>query len=394
MRAPDAPVVVLGAGYAGLSAANAIGRARRGRLPVTLVDRHDFHVLRTELFELGKIARDPSNLAAWAVPLSKALVRHRVAAVQGEVESIDLPGKQVRVAGRSVPFGALVIALGSVPAYYGVPGAEQFTHQVYRFAGAQRLGDALRRLETESAEWPTGQRPQVVVVGGGSTGTEVAAEIATTRWTRVVRRRAHAPQVTMVTGAAPFLDGIASKVVRHARRLLTKERVTLVEGVNVQRIEARAAVLQDGSRCAFDLAVWCAGVQAPPIVRSLAARHGHAGRLEVTPHLELPEWPGVFAVGDVMELRDPTTGVLVPATAQAALAEAPVAGRNVVARLEGRPLQPFRYRPKGTIISVGVRRAVGDVAGIPIWGRPAAGVATIQQREYAYRARHRRTASR
>ncbi|HZY71049.1 MAG TPA: FAD-dependent oxidoreductase [Thermoplasmata archaeon] len=389
-----APVAVLGAGYAGLSAANAIGKARRRRVAVTLIDRHDFHVLRTELFELGKIARDPANLAAWAVPLSKALIRHRVDAVQGEVEGIDLARKEVRVAGRSVPYRALVIALGSVPAYYGVPGAEQFTHQVYRFAGAQRLGEALRRLETESADWTDERRPRIAVVGGGSTGTEVAAEIATARWSRVVRRRARAPLVTMITGAVPFLDGLAPSLVAHARRLLTQAKVTLVEGVNVERIDAGTARLKDGTELGFDLAVWCAGVQAPPIVRTLPGRHGHAGRLEVTPELELPDWPGVFAVGDVMELRDPTSGVLVPATAQAALAEAPVAGRNVVARLEGRTLEPFRYRPKGTIVSVGVRRAVGDVAGIPIWGRTAAGVATLQQREYAYRARHRRTTSR
>ena len=379
---------MLGAGYAGLSFAHAANRAARGRFPVTVVDRHPFHVLRTELYEVGEIARDPEHMDAWAVPFAEALDDTTLRQHVGEVEAIDLDRHQVRVGGEALTYGALAICLGSVPAYYGVPGAEQETHQVYRLGGARRLGAALRQLETESAGWADLRRPEVVVVGGGSTGTEVAAEIATVDWPSVVGTSAREPRVRLVTGKIPFLEGLPEGLVRHARELLGKAGVEMIEGLNVERVEAKAAHLEGGVRVPFDVAVWCAGVQVPPLVRALPTAHGRAGRLAVGPTLELPEWPGVFGVGDVVEFKDPKTGMLVPATAQAALAEAPVAGKNAVARIQGRPLRPFRYREKGVIVSVGVGRGAGRVAKVTVWGSPAALIAALQQKEYTLRVRH------
>ncbi|MCI4344742.1 MAG: FAD-dependent oxidoreductase [Thermoplasmata archaeon] len=390
MATEERGILVLGAGYAGLSFAHAARGAGRGRFPVTVVDRHPFHVLRTELYEVGEIARDPEHLDAWAVPFTQALDDPALGQIVGEVESIDLERHCVRVSGEEVPYGALAICLGSVPAYYGVPGAEAETHQVYRMAGARRLGAALRQLEIESASWTDLRRPEVVVIGGGSTGTEVAAEIATVDWGSIVGVAATEPHVRLVTGKIPFLDGMPEGLVRHARRLLVKSGVELIEGLNVERVEPKVAHLEGGMRLPFDLAVWCAGVQVPPIVRALPTAHGRAGRLAVDEHLELPQWPGVFGVGDVIEFKDPATGMLVPATAQAALAEAPVAGRNAVARLQRKALQPFRYREKGVIVSVGVGRGAGRVAKVTVWGSPAALLAALQQKEYARRVRHGR----
>jgi NADH:quinone reductase (non-electrogenic) len=383
-------ILVLGAGYAGLSFAHAARRASRGKFPVTVVDRHPFHVLRTELFEVGEIARDPEHLEAWAVPFTQALEDPGIGQLVGEVEAIDLARRQVRVSGQDVPFGALAICLGSVPAYYGVPGAESGTHQVYRMAGARRLGAALRQLEVDSASWTDQRRPEVTVIGGGSTGTEVAAEMATVDWPAIVGAPAKEPRVRLVTGKVPFLDGMPEGLVRHARRLLVKSGVDLIEGLNVERIDAKLARLEGGVTVPFDVAVWCAGVQVPPIVRALPTVHSRAGRIAVDEYLALPEWPGVFGVGDVIEFKDPATGMLVPATAQAALAEAPMAGRNAVAWLTGGRLQPFRYREKGVIVSVGVGRGAGKVARATVWGSPAALIAALQQRQYAYRVRHGR----
>ncbi|HEY6238487.1 MAG TPA: hypothetical protein VIZ68_04805, partial [Thermoplasmata archaeon] len=108
-------------------------------------------------------------------------------------------------------------------------------------------------------------------------------------------------------------------------------------------------------------------------------------------HLEVPHHPGAFAVGDVAEFQDPTTGVIAPATAQAALAEAPVAGANLVARVLGRPLVVFRYRQRGVIVSVGVGKASGRAAGLTIWGNPAAILKTFVEKGYSYATKHRTT---
>jgi NADH:quinone reductase (non-electrogenic) len=230
--------------------------------------------------------------------------------------------------------------------------------------------------------------PTVVVVGGGSTGTELAAEISTTDWRKAVGRPVRRPRVRLVTGAVPLLEGFPARMVRHARQLLGKAGVELVEGRNATRVDAASLTLKGGDTEPFDLCVWCAGVQAPEMVRKLPGRHGHGGRLLVDEHLELPGHPGVFAVGDVAEVTDPKTGLLVPSTAQAALIEAPFAGANLVARARSEPLIPFEYHSRGVIVSVGRRRAVATIKRFTLWGTPAGFLQWLAEKEYSASARH------
>lgn len=378
------PALVLGAGYAGVRLAHAVDRLGRGRIPVVLIDRHPMHVLRTELYEVGRLAGDSQAADRLTLSIRRVLEGTRVQFREGEVEAIDLPTRSVRVGGEDLPFRALAICLGSVPAYYGVPGAREFTHMVYRLPAAQRLASALRQLEATSATWPTGRRPEVVVVGGGSTGTEVAAEIATVPWARIVGHDARTPQVRLVTGSVPFLAGLHPALIRHARELLGRAGVEMVEGRNVARVERDRLQLDDRvTELPFDLCVWAAGVQAPDLLRSLPVPHGHAGRLKVEPTLEVPGHPGVFSVGDTVEFEDPETHLIAPATAQAALSEASTAGANLVARWLGKPLRAYRYREKGTIVSVGRNAASGTTRHLTIWGAPAKLLKRAVEREYA-----------
>lgn len=383
----DGPIVVLGAGYAGLRIVHDFGRAAKGRFPVVLVNRLPQHVLRTELYEVDRLAAAGPSARRWAVPMAKALGSSGATYREGEVAAIDLVRRTVSVAGSEVAYRALAICLGSVPAYYGVAGADVHAHSVYRLSGAQRLASALREAEAAGAA-PGGRPPRVVVVGGGATGTELAAEIATARWDRVVGAKAPTPEVTLVTGSVPFLEGLPSGLVAHARALLARAHVRMIEAKNAKTVRPDAVVLADGTEVPFDVAAWCAGVQAPPLLRSLPVPHGHGGRLAVDPHLELPGFPGVFAVGDVAEFVDPRTRMVVPATAQAALAEAPVAATNLLARLTGRPLRSFVYREHGVIVSLGLRQAAAAAGRLTIWGSPAALFKRVVEKEYAVATGH------
>jgi NADH:quinone reductase (non-electrogenic) len=364
------PVLVLGAGYAGLELWHALRRGARGRYPIRLVDRHPVHVMRTELYEIARLAEAEGQVSPWVVPLQGLLSEPEDALLTGTVEAIDLDHHEIRLDGNSIPYRALAICLGSVPAYYGVSGADTYCHSVYRFSGAQKLAQAIRDAVGRNAGRTEGARPRVVVVGGGSTGTEVAGEIATADWSRSVGRPVQPPEVQLVVGSLPLLAGLAPALVSRARKLLDAAGVQLVEGVNARKVEREELELENGTRLPFDVAVWAAGVQAPPIVRALPVEHGRSGRIRVDPNLEVPGHPGVFCVGDVAEFLDPGSHFPVPATAQAAVAEAPVAARNLLARLDGRPLRPFVYRERGVIVAVGARKAVGRVGGLTLGGRP------------------------
>ncbi len=377
------PLVVLGAGYAGLTVAREVARLGGRELPVVLVDRHPVHVLRTELYEVGRLAAPGADLGRWTVPLAEVFGDAAVTVREATVEGIDLAAREVRTSTGTVPFRFLAIALGSVAAYYGVPGAPEFTHQVYRLSGAVRLARAIREIEAASPALPGERAPRLVVVGGGSTGTELAAEIATTDWARLTGVAARTPEVVLVVGSLPFLAGFPPSLVEHARDLLRKAGVAVMSGTNVVRVEDRRVHLEDGTVLACDVVVWCAGLEAPPVVAGLPVPRSRAGRLRVEPTLELPGQPGVFALGDSAEVRDPTSGLLAPATAQAALAEARVVAGNVIARARDGPLRTFTYREKGVAVALGLGQGAASVRHLTIWGRPAALLKRAVEREYA-----------
>lgn len=381
----DPPLVVLGGGYAGLTLAHGVWRRAKGSVPTVLVDRSPQHVLRTELYEVGALALAAAGEGAdrWTVPLAKVFERTSVTCQQTSVVGIDLKARTVHTEVGELPFGELAICLGSEPAYYGVPGARENTHQVYGLAGAVRLVRAIVDVERASQGLPGERRPRVIVVGGGSTGTEVAAEIATVDWRRSAGPGARAPEVVLVTGSLPFLAGLSPPLVRHAERTLRSAGVALIRGRNTVMVDPGRVHLEDGTVLAADLVVWCAGVEAPEVVRRLDAPHGRGGRLRTTPTLELPEAPGVYAVGDVAEFVDPVSGVVAPATAQAAIAQARAVAENVVARRKGLRPKPFSYREKGVIVALGLGRGAAALHRLTLWGRPAGFLKRLVEREYA-----------
>jgi NADH:ubiquinone reductase (H+-translocating) len=382
-KPPMPQAVILGAGYAGLSVVKTIHRHAGDRIQAVLVDRSPEHVLRTELYEVDEMARGGPDHRRWAIPMAEVLEQRTARFVQSSVTGIDLSSKTVRLETETLPYDYLVIALGSVPSYFGIAGAKENAQEVYSLGGAERLAARLLELERTAARASEPSAPRVVIIGGGSTGTEVAAEIATADWKSIAHPGAPIPQVTLLTGPLPLLLGFPEPLIRHSRELLDKSGVEIRENTPVARVDPGRLTLKDGSTVDFDLAVWCAGVEAPSVVAQLPVEHGHGKRLKVTPQLELPQNPGVFAVGDVIEYTNPGSGVLVPSTAQAALAGAPIAGYNVVARHLGKRLKRFSYHEKGVIISLGLGKGVGRAGPVSLWGRPAYVLKSLVEAEYS-----------
>jgi NADH:ubiquinone reductase (H+-translocating) len=370
-------VVILGGGYAGVATARDLLRRKHPGEKITLVDREPTTTFRTELYKVGESL---SGGQPWVFPFDRTgLARSGVRFVQGDVGGVDLTSRQVKVGATSLPFDALVVALGCVPAYYGIPGCEANSFEIYTVRGAQAL--ARKLAEALPAAVASGEL-KVLIAGGGATGVELGAYLATANWPEVLKTSVRPLKVTVLTGPAPFLAGLPDALIARARKEITKAGVEIVQGGQVVSVGPGHVEFKDLPARDTDLFVWCGGLRAPDAVASMTAPLGPGKRLKVTPFLEVEGHPGVFALGDSSALLDPVDGTPVPSTAQAALEEAPVAAQNILARLHGRKFQVFHYEPRGVAVAVGQGRAVAAIGHRVVGGRLAGAIKGFIDREY------------
>ena len=379
-------VVIVGGGFGGLQAAR---KLRRAPVALTLVDRRNFHLFQPLLYQVATGALSPGEIAA---PLRAVLKRHANATVvMGEVTEIDLDGRRVVVsqaAGRhtDLPYDTLIVAAGARHSYFGHDEWAPFA------PGLKSLEDALelrRRILTafEAAEIerdPEAQRALLtfVVVGAGPTGVELAGQIAEIARDTVRRdfRRIDptTAAIILVEGADRVLTAFPPRLSARAERQLLTLGVTvrndrLVIGVDADGVTLR--VTGGGEeRLASRTLVWAAGVSASPLAAALATASGaevdRAGRITVEPDLTLPGHPEVFALGDMVRISDGAGGQIpLPGVAPAAMQQGRYAARVVRARLSGeRAPGPFRYIDKGNLATIGRRKAVGEIKGLPLSG--------------------------
>lgn len=324
-------VLVLGGGYAGLLAAARVSRSRRPAA-VTLIDAKPAFTQRIRLHEA--LAGSPKRQLAYA-PL---LARRGVRFVEGRIEGIDLAAQTVSgraaAGGRiELPFDELIVALGSFTAA-PVPGVAEHAVRLDDIAAVTRAAGRLRAL-------PAGSR--VLVAGSGLTGIETAAELA---------GRYPALRVTMASRGR-IGDGYSPAGAAHLRGVLERAGVEIREGTGVTALEAGRAWLADGGALPFDLAVWCGGFAAPPLLAAAGLAVDGLGRAVVDETLAVPGRPNVFVAGDAGAAPGP--GGTTRMSCAAAMPLGAHAGENVRRRLEGRAAEPFAFAFALRCISLGRR---------------------------------------
>ena len=370
---PPAPhVVILGCGFGGLAAAKAFAGAD---VRVTLVDRENHHLFQPLLYQVATAGLASVAIAA---PIRHIFRRQRnVTTLLGEARAIDVPGKRVVLDdGTAIAYDHLIVATGATHSYFG--------HDEWaRFApGLKTLDDAMeirRRIllayeHAERATDPAAQRRLLdfVVVGGGATGVELAgtlAEIArhTLRdeFRRIDSRTAH---VTLIEATERVLPTYPPDLSEKARRQLERLGVEVRTNTRVTRIDDYGVWLGEQPLAAGTV-VWAAGIAASPLARTLGAPLDRAGRVAVTPDLSVPGHPDVFVIGDLATVT--SDGKPVPGIAPAAKQMGRRAARNVLARIAGQPVQPFRYIDYGSLATIGRNSGIAVIGPFKVWGLPA-----------------------
>jgi NADH dehydrogenase len=387
-------IVVAGAGYAGLHVALRLTAKLRSRpeVGVTLVDRHDYHQAITEL---PRVAGGTRAADAVRIPLQDVLAT-RVRFVQAEITGFDLAGRRLLTGAGPIGWRRLVLALGSRPNDFAIPGLAQRTLSVYSADDAERVWEAVSQaLTAAAAAGDPGQQRRlatVVVGGGGATGVELAGELAEIL-PKVASRHGLAPDqpaVLLIEAGPTILAGSSPQLIDNAARILADLGVQVRTNAVVAAAAEEGFRLTDGQLVEGGVFVWAGGVKAPELVAESELPTGHNGRVKVDRYLRVLDHPEIYVAGDLASVTDPRTGHVLPPLAQIALEEGETVARNLDAELGGGPLEAFTFHDKGFVVSVGTRRGVADIAAITTSGRLAHLLKDAIEWEYRQSVRHLR----
>ena len=369
-------IVVAGAGYAGLHATLRLASwlaANHRDVGLTLVDKHDYHQVLTELPRVAGGARSADEVR---LPLREVLDR-RVTFVQATIAGFDFPGRRVLTSAGPLPYTRLVLALGSRPNDFGIPGLAERAFTLWSVDDAKRV---LAAVDTQVAAAATAtdeeerrRRLTVVIGGAGATGVELAGELAE-ELPDLAKRHDLDPalcRVILVDAGPSILAGSSPELVARATAILHDLGVIVRTNAAVARVEEAGVVLQGGEVVAGGVFVWAGGVKAPAVVAGSGLTVGHNGRVKVDQHLRSLDHPEVYVAGDLASVTDPTSGRAYPPTAQLALVEGEIVATNLFAELQGKPLEHFSYGDRPFVVSVGSRKGVAAVAGRSFGGRAA-----------------------
>ena len=370
---PRAPhrVVIVGAGFGGLMAAQSLGGVPG--VHVTLIDERNHHLFQPLLYQVATGMLNPDEIAS---PVRAIMAgQHLVTPLMATVSGIDLDRREVRCDGRTLPYDTLVLATGSQVSYFGHDSWHESA------LGLKTLDDALllrRRILTslEQAAKATSpaerdQHLTFVLVGGGTTGVEMAGAIAELTHEVLTQEFQGRPElrakVILLEAGPTLLAGFDSDLAARATRDLRRMGVDVRTGTKVEDIQPDRVSL-GRERITANTIVWTAGVAATPVAEWLGLKPAKGGRVAVGADLQVPGRPGVYVIGDAALALD-RHGKPLPGVAAVAKQQGAYVARAVRRAMRGsRSTPPFHYRDYGTMATVGRNSAVAEIGGIHLKG--------------------------
>ena len=370
-------IVILGGGFGGLYTALELEK-RLGAdsdVEITLVNRDNFFLFTPMLHEVAASDLDPTDIVN---PIRKLLRQTQF--FVGNVENTDLDAKKVIVShgegqhAHELPFDHLVIALGSVANFLNLPGVEEHALTMKSLNDAIALRSRfIEHLDEADFECCPALRESlltIVVAGAGFAGVETVAGVndflreAVKFYPNLTEEMIRVVLVEYGPALLPELDGSLGV---YAQEKLAQRGVEIRLKTAVASMSESGVALSDGTFIKTNTLIWTAGTAPNPLLAALPCPK-EKGRLIVDGTLEVPGWPGVWALGDCAAIRDPQSGKFYPPTAQHALRQGKVLARNIIATLRGTAKQPFVFSTIGQLASIGRRTGVANIMGVNFSG--------------------------
>ena len=378
-------IVVVGGGAGGLELVTRLGDqlGKQGHAQIVLVDSAATHLWKPLLHEVAAGSMDPHTHQLEYIAQARW---HHFEFQQGEMLDLDRANRKLVVGAvldddrhpilpeRHIPYDTLILAIGSVTNFFGVPGAAEHAMAIDTVSQAEhvrkRILAACMRTQmrlSESEDAPV-SKVNLIIIGGGATGVELAAELRNTTHVLAAyglhqldpRRDI---QITLVEAGPRILPPLPERIAIETTRLLQALDIQVLTGDKVIELRSAAVLTASGRELPSDLTVWAGGIKVPAVLGRVGLPTNSLGQVIVSPTLQSITDTDIFALGDCASCPWPATGKSVPPRAQAAHQQASLLVKSMHRRLAGKNLPIFTYRDHGSLISLGNFDTVGNLMG-------------------------------
>jgi NADH dehydrogenase len=359
-------VVILGAGFGGLTAAKALSKSA----DVTVVDRHNFQTFLPLLYQVATAGLAADHVAH---PVRGALRKSGVKFRMGSPISVDHKNKSVKLDSSEVlEFDHLVVALGSATADFGVAGVNE--HALGMKSVHEAIGiraEVMRRFE-DLCRFEDQTRLSLSVVGGGPTGVEMAGALAELKRGPLKNDEANAAEhidIYLIEAGPRILPMFSEKLSARAKKDLEKLGVKVLLNTAVQEVKPRQILIKGAATIPSEVTIWAAGVKGEP-TGGLLNLPLEGTRISVAQNLQVNHYPHIWAIGDISSAKGADGGFL-PMVAPVAMQQGRWVAKQIMRAARGEALQDFKYLDKGSMATIGRHKAVVQFKGIQITGIPA-----------------------
>jgi len=373
-------VLILGSGFGGTYVLRHLVPSlnKAEDVETTMVSNENFFLFSPLLHEVAMGGVETRHIA---YPIRRLQWRDRFNFVQAKVERIDLEQRRVTTGAGTFPFDYLVMALGSVPVMPKLDGSQPrivFTLKTLHDSMMIR-NHVISVFEQASREPPTSARRRqlltFVVSGAGYTGVQVVAELSDfvnrtlLKFYKAISQ--DSVRIVLVESEAKIIADLHTKLGAYTMRHLKTARIEVRLRSHVSHVSETGVEINGEEIVPTDTLIWVAGIVANPVIADLNVPRDSLGRVAVDEYLELPGFPGVYAIGDCAYFRDEVTGRAAPPRAHVAVRQAKTAAKNILAELRGYDKKPYRYSQNSEIVSLGASRAVFRFGNLRVYGFPA-----------------------
>lgn len=364
-------IVILGAGFGGLAASLKLADLVGDRARITLIDQHNYHLFTPMLYQVATCGVVPYDVA---IPLRSKVGQRGIRFRRARVQGVSFDTQTVATDSGDVDYDYLLIALGSTTNYFGNESAQHNSMPLKSLeAGVairNRVIDSLEQATLSSEKEKRQRLLTFVVIGGGATGVETAGALADAVRHLIPKGyptlKAEQVRVIVIEAESRLLGHMNPEMAGIALRELRAAGVEVWLNARAKDVSADRVETEDGRAVSAQTILWATGVRAPDVISQLNSEHGKHGSLIVNSYLQLPGHSNVFAIGDNAEVK--SGGKPVPLLAASAMQQGHTVAINIVRSLRHQPLKAFRYKDLGSVVSVGHRVGVAEIAGRVVGG--------------------------